>query len=156
MNKGEIPCVPSSELAGHACGPRARARRKFRPRIIETLALARAWQAMIDTGEARNASQIARDLGITSARVSQVMDLLNLAPAILDHIDDLEGDEGCLYLTERKLLCIAMFPDPVEQLARFEELVGVRLASMPPRTHRGAPGGACLKSCGGQAAQTDS
>ncbi|MFH1437281.1 MAG: hypothetical protein ABIJ56_16355, partial [Pseudomonadota bacterium] len=30
-------------------------RRKFRPRIIETLALARAWQAMIDAGEAKNA-----------------------------------------------------------------------------------------------------
>jgi hypothetical protein len=139
MERGGIPCVPSPELAGHACGPRARARRKFRPRIIETLALARAWQAMLDSGEARNASQIARDLSITSARVSQVMGLLNLAPAILDHIDDLEGDEGCLYLTERKLRRIAMLPDPADQLARFEELLGTRLVPRPPRTRRGAP-----------------
>jgi hypothetical protein len=61
------------------------------------------------------------------------MGLLNLAPAILDHIDDLEGDEGCLYLTERKLRRIAMLPDPADQLACFKDLVSTRLAPKPTK-----------------------
>ena len=138
---GENRCVPSPEAAGHACGPRARARRRLRPRVLETLALARGWQEMIAGGEVKNAAQIAQDLGVTRARVSQVMALLRLAPAILDHIDDMDGDEGCLHLTERKLRRIALTEDQAEQVALFEELVGMKLAPRTPQSPRGASDG---------------
>ena len=139
-NPPELRCVPSEEDAGQACGPRARAKRRFRPRVLETLATAKAWQAMIDTGEVKNAAQIAKDMGVTRARISQVMGLLRLAPEILDHIDDMDGNEGCLHLTERKLRNIAVLQDHQEQLARFSELVGIRLAPRTPTSPRVAAG----------------
>lgn len=95
-----------------------------RPRVIETLARARRWRAMIDRGEAKNAAQIASDLGITRARVSQIMALLRLAPEIQDLIDGLNGDEGAYALTERGLRQIALIEDRDEQRQRFAELVG--------------------------------
>lgn len=102
--------------------------------------MARAWQEMIDAGEVKNAAQIAKDMGVTRARVSQIMGLLRLAPEILDHIEDLEGSEGCLHLTERKLRQIAVLQDHQEQLARFSELVGTRLAPRTPTSPRVAAG----------------
>ena len=132
--------MPSEEDAGQACGPRARAARRKRPRIIDTLSRARRWQAMIEAGEVRNAAQIARDHNVTRARVSQIMALLKLAPEIMTYIDDLEGTEGCFHLSERKLRQIALLEDHDEQRARFGELVGITLAPSAPTSPRVAPG----------------
>ena len=120
--------------------------------MLETLATAKAWQAMIDTGEVKNAAQIAKDMGVTRARISQVMGLLKLAPEILDHIDDMDGNEGCLHLTERKLREIAVLQDHQSQLARFSELVGTRLAPRTPTSPRVAAGRAAAMD-GGRSAK---
>ena len=121
-------CVPSPEAVGQALGPRARAARAARPRIVDDLRRAREWQRQIDASEAASAAQLARDHGVTRARISQLMTLLRLAPEIQAYIDGLDGTEGCYFLTERKLRGIALAEDHDEQLARFEDLVGVRLA----------------------------
>jgi hypothetical protein len=128
--------VPSEEDAGQACGPRARAARRKRPRIINTLNRARRWREMIDRGEVKNAAQIARNYNVTRARVSQIMSLLKLAPEIQTYIDDLEGTEGCFHLSERKLRQIALLEDHDEQRARFGELVGITLAPSAPTSPR--------------------
>jgi len=135
----ELRCVPSSETAGQACGPRARAARRSRPRIIEALNRARDWQRMIDAGEVKNAAQIARDHDVTRARVSQVMTLLRLAPEIVEYIDDLDGSEGCLHLTERKVRAIALLENHDAQRAAFGELVGVTIPPRAPTSPRVAP-----------------
>ena len=116
--------MPSPEAAGHACGPRARAERAIRPRIIDALNRAREWRRLIDTGEVKNAAELARRHRLTRARVSQIMSLLRLAPEILANIDGLDGTEGRLHLTARRLRDIAVLDDHDEQRARFLELVG--------------------------------
>ena len=116
--------MPSSAAAGHACGPHARAARAKRPRIIDALTRARAWRRLIDAGAVKNAAALARRHGVTRARVSQLLSLLRLAPEILEYIDGLEGTEGGLHLTARRLRDIAVLDDPDEQRARFRALVG--------------------------------
>lgn len=144
----ELRCVPSSEAAGQACGPRARAARRSRPRIIEALTRARDWQRMIDAGEVKNAAQIARDHNVTRARVSQVMTLLRLAPEIVEYIDDLDGSEGCLHLTERKVRAIALLEDHAAQRAAFGKLVGVTIPPRAPTSPRVAPRAARSRQAG--------
>ena len=138
-NNGVVACVPSPDVAGHACGPRARAQRTTRPRIIKALNRAREWQRLINTGEVENAAELSRTYGVTRARVSQIMSLLRLAPEILAYIDGLDGDEGGLRLTERRLRAIAVLGDHDEQRARFRELVGDRSARTPHTSSSVAP-----------------
>ena len=123
-NTGVHPCVPSLDVGGHAGGPRARAERATRPRIIDALNRAREWKRLIDTGEVKNAAELARRHRVTRARVSQLLSLLRLAPEILEHIDGLDGDEGGLHLTERRLRDIAILDDQDVQRVRFRDLVG--------------------------------
>ena len=120
--------MPSSAAAGHACGPCARAARARRPRIIEALTRAREWRWLIDTGAVKNAAALARQHGVTRARVSQLLSLLRLAPEILEYIDGLDGTEGGLHLTARRLRDIAVLDDPDAQRARFRALVGDTVA----------------------------
>ena len=84
-----------------ACHPRRL--RAMRPRIIEALTRARGWRRLIDTSAVKNAAALARRHGVTRARVSQLLSLLRLAPEILEYIDGLEGTEGGLHLTARRL-----------------------------------------------------
>ncbi len=107
---------------------------------------------MIDSGEVKNAAQIARDHDVTRARVCQIMALLRLAPEIMQYIDDLGGDEGCFHLSARKLRQIALIEDHDEQRARFGELVGITLAPSAPTSPRVAPKQA-PPMVGGQAAE---
>lgn len=138
----EVRCVPSPEVAGQACGPRARAARRTRPRIIDALNLAREWRRMIDAGEVKNAAQIARERDVTRARVCQVMTLLRLAPEVMEYIDDLDGSEGCLHLTERKVRAVALLEDHDAQRAAFGDLIGITIPPRAPTSPRVASGGA--------------
>ena len=60
---------------------------------------------------------------MTHARISQLLSLLRLAPEILEYIDGLDGTEGSLHLTARRLRNIAVLDDHDEQRARFRDLV---------------------------------
>ena len=128
----EIRCLPSPEVAGHACGPRTRAVRATRPRIIDDLGRAREWWRMIDAGEVKNAAELARRHSVSRARISQLMSLLRLAPEILEHIDGLDGTEGRLHLTARSLRDIAVLDDHDEQKDRFRDLVADRFVTASP------------------------
>jgi len=116
-----------SQSPSPPAGPKARAERKRRPRVIDTLGQARHFQHLIDTGQIKNAAQIARDLNLTRARVSQILSLLRLAPEILDYIDNLNGDEGEMFLTAKRLLPLVNLPKE-EQVERFERTMGTELA----------------------------
>lgn len=80
-----------------ALGPRSRARTRARataaatvrrcpPRIARHFALAHALQHRVDSGEFRDYADMALALGFTRAGVTQLMDLLLLAPDIQDEI----------------------------------------------------------------------
>jgi hypothetical protein len=67
------------------------------------LALAHDLQELIDSGEVPDRATLARQLGLTRARLTQILDLLLLAPDIQEQI--LVGDSGPA--TERRLRQIA-------------------------------------------------
>ncbi len=56
------------------------------PRISRLLALAIHFEGLVHRDEVRNHADLARLGGVTPARISQIMDLLNLAPAIQEEI----------------------------------------------------------------------
>ena len=68
-----------------------------------------------------SAAELARDEGLTRARVSQLMRLLRLAPAIQAEIDDV-GSERAM-LKEKALRKLPSLPSPEAQVERFAELL---------------------------------
>jgi ParB-like chromosome segregation protein Spo0J len=53
------------------------------------IALAREWEALLADGTFASRADLARELGVSRARVTQVLNLLNLAPAVLEVISAL-------------------------------------------------------------------
>jgi hypothetical protein len=72
-------------------------------RIAITLALAHMIQRAIDRGEIRDQAEAARGLGVTRARITQILDLTRLVPSLQEAILFLEAIDGCEPLSERVL-----------------------------------------------------
>ena len=81
------------------------------------------WQALLESGEAFNQAAIARQEGITRARVTQVMGLLRLAPEIQQYVLSLPDMVRRPAITERALRPIAQLDNLSDQKAKFEELI---------------------------------
>jgi len=78
----EIPLKwPARQAAGKPKEPAAPAPPRI-PRITRLMALAIKFQDMIDRGEVKDYAELARLGFVTRARVTQIMNLLNLAPQI--------------------------------------------------------------------------
>ncbi len=56
------------------------------PRLTRLLALAHRWNRLMDEGVVSSYAEIASLMGLSRARVTQIMDLLYLAPDIQDEI----------------------------------------------------------------------
>lgn len=87
--------------------PEPKAGRESLPRVTRLLALAHRWRDLIDRGEVRDQAEIAELMGITRARVTQIMNLALLAPTIQERILD-PGTAGAGPLasgTTYRLLC---------------------------------------------------
>jgi hypothetical protein len=67
------------------------------------LALAHHLQGAIDRGLVPDRATVARRLGLTRARVTQLLDLLLLAPDLKERVLHLEALEGAEPLSERAL-----------------------------------------------------
>ncbi len=93
------------------------------PRVVELLRKAIEWQALIESGEASNQAAIARQEGITRARVTQVMGLLRLAPEIQEHVLSLPDMVRRPAITERALRPIAQLEKVSDQKSKFHELI---------------------------------
>ncbi|MEI9938503.1 MAG: DUF559 domain-containing protein [Pseudomonadota bacterium] len=98
------------------------------PLIVRLLALAREWQGLIDRDELRTQAELAARSGLHPYRVSNILCLLRLHPAILAHIARLEAGTPN-DLNERWLRPIARLPYP-EQLAAVAQRLGVGTASV--------------------------
>ena len=81
------------------------------------------WQARIESGEASNQAAIARQEGITRARVTQVMGLLRLAPQIQERVLSLPNMVRRPAITERALRPIVKLEKTSAQKAKFQELI---------------------------------
>jgi len=65
--------------------------------------LAREWQKALETGEYLPQAALARELGVSRVRVTQVLCLLRMAPEVLDKIDGFGDPLTSPIVTERKL-----------------------------------------------------
>ena len=87
------------------------------PRVARLLALAHEIDTMIRQGELRDLAEAARTLGLTRARVTQVVSLLLLAPEIQEAVLNLPlVANGRDPVSERQLRQIAAEPDWSKQL----------------------------------------
>ena len=94
MEKAKGPAVPPES-------PRI-------PRVTRLMALAIKFQDMVDRGEVRDYADLARLGHVTRARMSQIMNLLNLAPDIQEEILGLAATSASTpHVAERQIRFIA-------------------------------------------------
>ena len=65
--------------------------------------LAKEYKEMIDTGEAKNQSELARIKGISRARVTQILNLLKLDKSIIDNLEKIGDPMDRKLVSERQL-----------------------------------------------------
>jgi len=116
------PCGPAQDAAGQACGPEAEDSlvdpwAGALARVRAQLDRARKWQAWLDQDPERTAADLARRDGLSPARVSQVLKLLNLDPTILADLD--RPDRAGPVPSELVLRRIAALPTAGAQRARY-------------------------------------
>jgi hypothetical protein len=92
------------------------------PRIARLLALAHKLDAMVRSGEIGDYAQLARLGHISAARLTQIMVLLHLAPAIQEYILFLSAAEA-RFISELALRKIAREPRWDRQRELFQQFV---------------------------------
>jgi len=92
-------------------------------RVAQMLAFAHGLQAAIDRGEYRDQADAARQLGLTRARITQLMNLTLLAPEIQEAVLFLEAVDGREPLSERDLRGVVAAGDWGAQRARWTTIV---------------------------------
>ena len=88
-------------------------------KVAQQLALAHHLQAAIDRGAIADRADVARKLGLTRARVTQLLDLLLLAPDLQAAILALEAVDGAEPMAERALRAVAHAGTWAEQRAAW-------------------------------------
>jgi DNA invertase Pin-like site-specific DNA recombinase len=105
--------------------PRVRARKTVAtapsetPRISELMALAIRYEALMEHGAVDDFTEIAEQGSVTRARVTQIMNLRNLAPSIQEQLLILSGETR---ITERDLRAIANQLSWAKQIRMFRLL----------------------------------
>ena len=109
-------------------------------KVAQMLALAHHLQRAIDRGDVADRAAVARRLGLTRARVTQLLDLLLLAPDIQMTVLQLEALDGAEPMAERRLRAVAHAGTWAEQRAAWASLSQPRAAAHPTSAdmHRAA------------------
>lgn len=115
------------------------------PRVARVLALAHHWQGLIRSGAVRNQADLARLVGVSRARITQVLNLLRLAPEIQEAIlTATRTAPTCGGIAERTLQAVAAIPTWADQSALWNQ----------PGTARTMKEAAPLASTGASVAST--
>jgi site-specific DNA recombinase len=93
-----------------------------RPRITQLLALAVRFEQLLASGTARDYADLARLGGVSRARITQILNLRNLAPAIQEQILSLNGDGRETHLTEGAVRRVSGTLDWRRQMKLFTKL----------------------------------
>ncbi len=109
----EAPTPPDRLFCGYKSGLLSCSFRGYASRM---LALAYRIDDLVERGVLKSYAEAAAKLGLTRARVSQVLQLMNLCSRIQEEIL-----MGSIALPERRLRSIAAIPDWAEQWARWRE-----------------------------------
>ena len=91
-------------------------------RVARMLALAHRLQRAIDSGEIHDRAAIARQYGLTRARVTQLLNLTLLAPDIQEQVLALEAVDGLEPTSERALREVLWAMEWSEQRRRWVDL----------------------------------
>ena len=95
------------------------------PRVSRLLALALRYDQLMRQRDIPDFNTLAKLAGVSKPRITQIMNLINLAPDIQAEIltlPPIRQSRG--YFTERKLRPIAQEPDWVEQRELWRKLMG--------------------------------
>jgi site-specific DNA recombinase len=92
-----------------------------RPRITQLMALALRLEELLANGTARHYADLARLGGVSRARITQVLNLRNLAPAIQEELLSFNGKSWAT-VTERELRRVSATLDWRWQMKLFEKL----------------------------------
>ena len=92
--------------------PNGRKPGKNKPKrsYLNPVILAREWEKMLRSGEYASQTALARKLGVSRVRVTQVLNLLRLAPEVLERIAGLGDPLTSPIMTERKLRPLVNLP----------------------------------------------
>ena len=93
------------------------------PRVVELLRKATEWKDLTESGKIASQAEIARREGITRARVTQVLDLLRLAPEIQEKILTLTDPLHRRPMTGRMLRPIGAIANQHDQLREFHKFL---------------------------------
>ena len=115
--------------------------RRYPARVARQLAMAHALKRRIDDGEFPDQATMARGLGFTRARISQLFDLLLLAPQVQEEVLFLEDAPGKQAVTECDLRPVARLTLWGEQQRAWYELRSRRQATQPGAWLLGSGGG---------------
>jgi len=98
----------------------------YRPsRVAQMLALAHRLEAAIERGDYRDRADLARQLGFTRARVTQLLNLTLLAPDIQEAVLALEAVDGVQPTSERALRDVVGAVAWAEQRERWRTALSV-------------------------------
>jgi len=101
------------------------------PRVARLMALAIHFDGLLRRGEARDYAELARLGQVTRARMSQIMDLLHLAPDIQEALLSLPRTQnGRDAVTEHNLRPIAAEMDWQRQRQAWGQLLGRRVGDL--------------------------
>jgi hypothetical protein len=94
------------------------------PHITKLMALAIRLDHLLASGQVKDQAEIARTAGITRARVTQIINLTNLAPDIQEAILNLEPTTDHVpRFREREVRTIAILPNWEKQRLMWKRLV---------------------------------
>jgi hypothetical protein len=91
-------------------------------RCVHPIHLAMKWRRMLDADASLNMAQLARNQGVSRARVTQVMNLLALPLDVQAHLTALQEPAAIRFFSEHKLRPLAACATPEIQAHRFREL----------------------------------
>ena len=84
---------------------------------------AKRYRNLLNDPLINNQSDIARDLGITRARISQVMSLLKLAPEIQKILLGFEDQKMIKFFSEYRLRPLLTINNPNQQVKEFKKMI---------------------------------
>ncbi|MBA3481825.1 MAG: hypothetical protein H0T51_08425 [Pirellulales bacterium] len=96
------------------------------PRVAKLMALAICFDQLIQEGVVQDQAELARRGRVTRARLTQIMDLLTLAPQIQLQLLNLEGG-GAHGISERRLRTVTALTNWDGQLEAWHEILDERL-----------------------------
>lgn len=97
------------------------------PRVARLMALAIRCEGLVREGAVRDYAELARLGQVTRARMTQIMNLLWLAPDLQERLLFLERARAGRDLNERSLRPVLKTPYWAEQRRRFQEIVSSRI-----------------------------